>query len=64
MDVIESKKLMRGKTFVAGGVCSGLANYYGWRKGGLQASFVITTLFLGFPLLVYLVLWMVLPKAE
>ncbi|MGB1199447.1 MAG: hypothetical protein ACPG46_10390 [Thalassotalea sp.] len=34
------------------------------RKGGIQASFVITSLFIGFPALAYIVLWLVLPKED
>ena len=56
------KRLSRGKTFIAGGVCSGLANYYGLRKGGVQAAFVISSLLLAFPVLIYLILWLILPK--
>ncbi|MEP7706835.1 PspC domain-containing protein [Paraglaciecola sp. 25GB23A] len=64
MVVTEKRKLLRGSTFIAGGVCAGLANYYGLRKGGVQAAFVITTLLLGFPALIYIVLWLVLPKEK
>ncbi|MBO9491819.1 PspC domain-containing protein [Endozoicomonas sp. G2_1] len=56
------KRLSRSKTFIAGGVCSGLADHYGFRKGGVQAAFVISSLLLGFPVLIYLILWIILPK--
>lgn len=36
-------RLSRGTSFIAGGVCAGLAKYYGWKKGGLQACFVDNT---------------------
>ena len=56
------ERLSRGKTFIAGGICSGLANYYGLRKGGVQTAFIVTSLFLTFPVLIYLILWLILPK--
>jgi phage shock protein C len=64
MESTKNIKLMRGSTFIAGGVCSGLAHYYGLSKGGIQAAFVISSLVLGFPILVYLVLWLILPKQK
>jgi phage shock protein PspC (stress-responsive transcriptional regulator) len=45
MDPTESKKLALGPTRGAGGVCSGLSKYYGISKGGVQAGFVIGSLF-------------------
>jgi len=62
MESTESKKLTLGPTWVAGGVCSGLAKHYGISKGGVQAGFVVGSLFLGATVLLYLVLWNVLPK--
>jgi len=64
MNITENKKLVRGSTFIAGGVCAGLADYYGLRKGGIQAAFVISSLLLGFPALIYIVLWLLLPKEK
>lgn len=64
MESIENKRLTRGSTWVAGGVCAGLANHFGLRKGGIQAVFVITSLFSGLGVIVYLLLWALLPKAR
>ncbi|MDG1751718.1 MAG: PspC domain-containing protein [Thalassotalea sp.] len=47
MESSTNKKLTRGSTFIAGGVCSGLAKYYGLSKGGVQAGFVVGSLFFG-----------------
>jgi phage shock protein C len=55
-------KLSRGKTFIAGGVCVGLAKHYGLNKGGVQACFLFGSLFFGATILLYLALWAVLPK--
>ena len=59
-----TKKLTRGSTFIAGGVCAGLAKYYGLNKGGVQLAFVISSLFFGVAILAYLILWAVLPKEQ
>lgn len=58
------KKLARGDTFIAGGVCAGLAKYYGLNKGGVQAAFVISSLFFGLAVLLYVILWCILPKEK
>jgi len=63
MESTTSKKLMRGETFIAGGVCAGLAKYYGRSKGGIQALFVLASLFsFGVVALIYILLWMIIPK--
>ncbi|WP_416307296.1 PspC domain-containing protein [Neptunicella sp. SCSIO 80796] len=56
-----NRKLTRGSTFIAGGVCAGLAKYYGISKGGVQAGFVMGSLFFGATILLYLILWAILP---
>ncbi|XQW86712.1 PspC domain-containing protein [Thalassotalea piscium] len=62
MESISNKKLTRGSTFIAGGVCAGLAKFYGISKGGIQAGFVIGSVFFGATILLYLILWGILPK--
>lgn len=62
MEAEINKKLTRGSTFIAGGVCAGLATYYGMNKGAVQAAFVIASLCFGAAILLYLILWAVLPK--
>lgn len=64
MDTASDKKLMRGESFIAGGVCAGLAKHYGLNKGGVQACFAIGSIFFGAAILLYLVLWLLLPKAN
>lgn len=61
-DEIQGKVLTRGESGLIAGVCSGLADYYNLRKNGLRLAFVFTSLILVFPVLIYLVLWMILPK--
>jgi phage shock protein PspC (stress-responsive transcriptional regulator) len=46
------------------GVCGGLAEYLGWRPGRMRFVWVVATIFTAFSgVLVYLVLWFLMPKA-
>jgi phage shock protein PspC (stress-responsive transcriptional regulator) len=45
------------------GVCGGLARKFGVSATGLRVLTVLTTLFLtGFPILIYIVLWLLLKE--
>jgi len=44
------------------GVCAGLANRYGWSPTGMRLLFVVSCLLPGPQVLVYLVLWVIVPK--
>lgn len=48
---------------VIAGVCAGLADHYGWSRGTLRLLFVLFGLF-GAGELVYIVLWLLMPKAD
>lgn len=45
-----------------GGVCSGLAEYFGWNANLIRLLFVLSCLLPGPQFIVYLVLWIVIPK--
>ena len=47
-----------------GGVCAGIARHFGWSVTGTRVGYVILSIFsAAFPgILVYLVLWLVLPQ--
>ncbi len=62
MEFSGNKKLTRGSTFIAGGVCAGLAKRYGLNKGGIQACFLFGSLLYGVTAILYLALWAILPK--
>jgi phage shock protein PspC (stress-responsive transcriptional regulator) len=49
-----------------GGVCAGIAKHFGWSVTGTRVGYVIVSIFsAAFPgILVYLILWLVLPRAE
>ncbi len=46
---------------VIGGVCSGLANYFGIDPTIIRVIFVVLALMAGPGLLLYLALWLILP---
>lgn len=47
---------------VIAGVCAGLAERYGWRPGKVRLLFVLSCLLPGPQVVLYLALWMMLPK--
>ncbi|GHF39528.1 phage shock protein C [Amycolatopsis bartoniae] len=48
---------------VIAGVCAGLAERIGWRPTTMRLLFVVSCLLPGPQFLVYLVLWVIMPKA-
>ena len=55
------KKMYKStKNKILGGVCGGIAEYYGWDPTMVRAAFVILTLF-GPGLLLYILLWLIFP---
>jgi phage shock protein PspC (stress-responsive transcriptional regulator) len=60
-----SKKLYRdGKDKILGGVSSGLGYYFGVDTAWVRIIWIIITLFFGTGIVVYLVLWIILPEAN
>ncbi len=59
------RRLMRSNDRVIAGVCGGLADYLGWDPTGVRALYVLVSVIsAAFPgLLVYVVLWWVMPSA-
>lgn len=51
----------RGQGRLLVGVCSGIAQHYGWSTGMVRLVFVLTGLF-GAGELAYLLLWLVMPR--
>lgn len=57
------KKLRRNKIDgVLGGVCSGFGDYFGLDHVIVRILFVLSVLFLAFPVLAYFVLWIFIPS--
>ena len=56
------KKLQRSRSNkLLGGVCGGLANYIGIDPTLVRIIWVIVSLFAGSGVLIYLVLWVIMP---
>lgn len=60
----EKRRLAR-QNGIVGGVCGGIAAYYGWSVSIVRLIFLILLLPGGLPGLVpYLMLWIIMPKAD
>ena len=61
---MEGKKLTRSDNRMIAGVCAGIAEYLGWSVGLTRLLFVlVSVLSVAFPgILVYLVLWLLIPE--
>ncbi|MFC4377500.1 PspC domain-containing protein [Nocardia halotolerans] len=44
------------------GVCGGIADYFGWNANLVRLAFVVSCLLPGPQFLLYLVLWLIMPK--
>lgn len=57
------KKLRRNKIDgMLGGVCAGIGDYVGIDAGIIRVLFVLLVLFTGLPVIVYVLLWIFIPK--
>ena len=62
---MENKRLERNPmNRVIGGVCSGLADYFGLDVALVRIAFVIAFLFASFGFWLYIILWIVLPESQ
>ncbi len=59
-------RLARSRDKMIAGVCAGIAEYFGWEVTLFRVVFVVVSILsVAFPgILVYLVLWVVMPKPE
>lgn len=51
----------RSGTIVAG-VCAAIANRFGWSVGLVRLAFILSTLIPGPQFIIYIVMWIVIPK--
>ena len=60
------RRLTRSRNQMIAGVCAGIAEYFGWEVTLFRVVFVIVSILsAAFPgILVYLVLWVVMPRPE
>ena len=62
---MENRKLSRNPmNRVIGGVCSGLADFFGLDVALVRIAFVIAFLFASFGFWLYIILWIVLPEGQ
>lgn len=64
-DRLGNPKLVRiPQQGVLGGVCAGVAYYFGWNPRYLRVAWAGAVILLGTGVLVYVVLWFVIPPAD
>lgn len=57
------KKLKRStENKMIAGVCAGIANYFNLDPTLVRVLYVLMVLFAGFGILLYLILWIIIPK--
>ena len=57
------KKLSRSNNKMIGGVCAGIADYLGLDPTIVRIVWVLMLFFTGYGILLYLILWIIMPKA-
>ena len=58
------KRLCRSRTNrTLAGVCGGIAEYLGWDPTLVRVAWIILTLLGGSGILIYLILWLVMPES-
>ena len=62
----DGRRLTRSKNKMIAGVCAGIAEYFGWDTTLFRVVFVLVSILsVAFPgILVYLVLWLVMPRSQ
>jgi len=62
----DGKRMTRSRNKMIAGVCAGIAEYFGWEVTLFRVVYVIVSILsVAFPgILVYLVLWVVMPRPE
>lgn len=63
---MSDKTLALSHDKMVAGVCGGIAEYFGWSKGGVRLVYLLlSVLSAAFPgLFVYLVLWLLMPRKD
>ncbi|WP_294587078.1 PspC domain-containing protein [uncultured Phocaeicola sp.] len=61
--MMEKKRLTRSNNRMIAGVCSGIADYFGWDVTLVRIVYVLATFFTVFSGgIVYLILWIIMPE--
>lgn len=57
-----TKRLFRSNDRMLGGVCAGIAEYLGWDATLVRVAYALITIFgVGSPVLIYVLLWIIMP---
>ncbi|WP_425392747.1 PspC domain-containing protein [Ekhidna sp.] len=57
-----TKRLFRSNDRLLGGVCAGIAEYLGWDPTLVRVAYALITIFgIGSPILIYILLWIIMP---
>jgi phage shock protein C len=63
--VSTDKRLCRSRSNrTLAGVCGGIAEYYGWDPTLVRVAWIVLTLLGGSGILLYLIMWLVMPEAS
>ncbi len=58
-----SRRLTRSDDAILGGVCGGIAEFFGWDPTIVRVIWLILVVFgVGSPIIIYLVLWLIMPS--
>ena len=58
------KRLYRSRSNrTLAGVCAGIAEYYGWDPTLVRVAWIVLTLLGGSGILLYLIMWLVMPES-
>lgn len=58
-----SRRLTLSEDSVIGGVCGGIAEYFGWDPTVVRVIWLILIVFgIGSPILIYIILWIIMPS--
>jgi phage shock protein PspC (stress-responsive transcriptional regulator) len=62
----DGKRLTRSRDKMIAGVCAGIAEYFGWEVTLFRVVYVVVSILsVAFPgILVYIVLWVVMPRPD
>ena len=58
-----NKTLTKSNNKMLAGVCGGVAEFFGWNPTLVRVIWAFCLLFFGFGIVLYIVLWIVMPKA-
>lgn len=59
------KRLYRSRTNrTVAGVCAGIADYFGWDPTLVRIAWILLTLLGGSGILIYVILWLVVPETS